>query len=197
MSSRPRTKTSRRRRIVLGVTGSIAAFKSAQLASDLRKRGHDVRVILTAAAQRFVTPLSFRTITGNPVHADLFGEGEESKAEHLAAIEDADLLVVAPATADFLGRAAAGLAGDMLTATVLAARCPILVAPAMNHRMWENRIVQRNVSTLREHGFLFVDPEEGWLAEGYSGVGRLASVERLIEHIEQALRVKPRTGNSR
>ena len=176
-----------RRRIVLGVTGSIAAFKAAELASDLRKRGHDVRVILTAAAQRFVTPLTFRTLTGNPVHADLWSEGEETKAEHLAAIEDAHLLVVAPATADFLARAGGGFASDTLTATVLAAHCPILVAPAMNYRMWENRIVQRNVATLREFGFEFVDPEEGWLAEGYSGVGRLASVENLLERIDELL----------
>jgi phosphopantothenoylcysteine synthetase/decarboxylase len=195
MSSRRPTRTSTEdsgrtdltRRIVLGVTGSIAAFKAAQLASDLRKRGHDVRVVLTEAAQRFVTALTFRTLTGNPVHTDLWSEGEENKAEHLAAVEEADLMVIAPASADFIGRAAAGIANDMLSATLLAARCPVLMAPAMNYRMWENPIVQRNVKTLREFGYEIVHPEEGWLAEGYSGIGRLASVEALIARIDAAL----------
>ncbi|MBI1852805.1 MAG: hypothetical protein HYR85_20890 [Planctomycetes bacterium] len=177
----------RRGRIVLGVTGSIAAYKAAELASQLRQRGYDIRVVLTKAAQHFVTPLTFRTLTGNPVLTDLWSEGEEQKAEHIAAIESANLLVVAPATADFLARAAAGLADDALTTTLLAATCPVLVAPAMNHRMWKNRIVQRNVATLRDAGFGFVDPEEGWLAEGESGIGRLAALDVLLARIDAAL----------
>jgi phosphopantothenoylcysteine synthetase/decarboxylase len=177
----------RRGRIVLGVTGSIAAYKAAELASQLRQRGHDVHAVLTKAAQRFVTPLTFKTLTGNAVLADLWSEGEETKAEHIAAIDSADALVVAPATADFIARAAHGFADDALSATLLAAQCPVLVAPAMNHRMWKNAIVQRNVAALRDADIEVIDPEDGWLAEGETGVGRLASLEVLIARIEAAL----------
>jgi phosphopantothenoylcysteine decarboxylase/phosphopantothenate--cysteine ligase len=176
------------RRILLGVTGGIAAYKSAYLARRLGEQGAEVRVIMTAAAERFVGRQTFAAITGNPVERDLFDGSSASPHTDLAAW--AELIVVAPATTNLLGHLANGLADDLLTNTLLAARTPVLLAPAMHTEMWEHPATQRNLATLTEDGHHIVGPESGELAGGDAGVGRmsepeaiLAVVEKLLEHV--------------
>lgn len=160
------------RRIVLGVTGGIAAYKAVEIASRLKKAGADVRVIMTRAAMSFVTPLTFREITNAPVVTTMWGEPQHH-VEHIALAEFAELVLVAPATANFIAKAAAGIADDMLTTTVLATRAPLLLAPAMNTGMWENPVTQENVHRLTERGVQIIPPAEGPLACGTAGAGRL------------------------
>lgn len=166
------------RTILLGVTGGIAAYKSASLASAWTQRGATVRVIMTPAAQRFVTPLTFRSVTRQPVATDIWRAEEEShyRPEHIDVGDEAALFVVAPATADFIGRIAHGLGDDILTVTLLAYLGPLLVCPAMNDRMWAHPAVQENIATLRRRGVDFVEPGVGHLACGSVGAGRLASL---------------------
>ena len=180
------------RRIVLGVTGGIAAYKAVEIASRLKKSGADVRVIMTRAATSFVTPLTFREITGQPVAETMWGEPHHH-VEHIALAEFAELVLVAPATANFIAKAAVGLADDMLTTSVLATRAPLLIAPAMNTGMWENPVTQENVARLTERGATVIPPAVGQLACGTTGAGRLpepveivAMVERHFSH-EQSL----------
>ena len=169
------------RHVVVGVTGGIAAYKAAELVSRLRQRGADVTVVMTRAATRFVRPLTFAALTGKRVITDLFDPPDRYQADHVALAQEADLAIVAPATANFIGKAAAGIADDALTTTILSLQCPIVVAPAMNHRMWANPVVQQNLRRLRERGFHIVEPQEGWLACGEVGVGRLAEVSAILE----------------
>ena len=167
--------------ILLGVTGSIAAYKAADLASQLVKRGHDVHVILTADAQRFITPLTLQTLSKHPVVTDLFDNEKVGwQPGHIELADQADLLLVAPATAHVLAELAHGLAGHALAAIALALppTVPVLVAPAMNGKMWLHPATRANVETLR--GVRFIGPEEGLLACGYEGVGRLWPVEGIV-----------------
>lgn len=173
--------------ILLGVTGGIAAYKSADLCSKLVQQGAGVSVILTDAAQKFIGRTTFEALTGRPVNADLFEPTEHYRGEHIGLAQRARLIVIAPATAACLARLANGLADDLLTTTVLASTAPVLVAPAMNCDMWAKAAVQRNVSQLREDGVLFVDPEDGWLSCGQVGAGRMASPESIVERIQQEL----------
>jgi len=175
------------REIVLCVTGGIAAYKAADLASTLRQRGANVTVAMTESARRLVTAATFRAVSGNPVAVTLWPEPGTRPLDHIALSERAQLMVVAPATANFLGKVAAGIADDVVTTTVMAANCPVLVAPAMNNRMWENPVVQRNVAALREYGYTIVGPGEGWLACGTRGPGRMAEAEELVQAVEAAL----------
>jgi phosphopantothenoylcysteine synthetase/decarboxylase len=178
-----------RRNIVLGVTGSIAAFKAAELASQMKKRGHDVTCILTRAAKALVTPATFHPLTANPVYVDLFeneAAGSEYRVEHVGLADRTDLLVIAPATANVVGKLANGIADDFLTTFVLAYAGKVLVAPAMNDCMYNHPAVRRNLETLRGFGYAIVDPEAGDLACGREGVGRLAEVPRII-HAAEAL----------
>jgi phosphopantothenoylcysteine decarboxylase/phosphopantothenate--cysteine ligase len=177
--------------VVLGVTGSIAAYKAADLASQLGKRGHDVHVVMTRAARELVTPATFHPLTGNPVYSDLFDQGaaaSDYRVEHVGLADRAHVFAIAPATANTLGKLAAGLADDFLSTLLLAFPGPVVIAPAMNDNMYRNAIVQRNIRTLKEIGYRFVDPEEGDLACGRTGVGRLASVAKIIDAIEAAAR---------
>jgi len=160
--------------VVLGVSGSIAAYKAADLASKLVQTGATVDVILTASAQKFVTPFTFRSLTGRPVYTDMFEPATDVGEEHVSLARRAHLVIIAPATATTIARLAYGLADDMLALTVLATRAPILVAPAMDTQMWEAAATQANVATLRERGVAFVGPEAGRLASGHSGAGRLS-----------------------
>jgi len=169
------------RHVLVGVTGGIAAYKAAELVSRLRQRGADVTVLMTQAATRFVQPLTFAALTAKRVITDLFAPHHHYQADHVALAQQADLAIVAPATANFIAKAAAGLADDALTTTILALQCPIVVAPAMNHRMWANPVVQDNVRRLRERGFHIVEPQEGWLACGERGMGRLADVSAILD----------------
>jgi len=166
--------------LILGVSGSIAAYKGAEIASRLIKEGADVHVIMTPSAAKLVGPATFRAITSNPVLADVFDEPRAREIAHVALPERADAFLIAPATANIIGKIAHGIADDMLTTAVMAARCPMILAPAMNTRMWTNPIVVANVDRLRSFGFTIVEPESGRLACGEEGVGRLADVERIV-----------------
>ena len=177
-------------RILLGVTGSIAAYKAADIASQLTKAGHSVTCILTKEALEFVTPLVLRTLSKNPVISDLFAEKEGWQPGHIQLADDADLFLIAPATANVLAAMANGFAHDALTAIALATRAPILIAPAMNGKMWQHPATLKNVETLRGYGAQFIDPAEGLLACGYEGVGRLAEVDTIIQAVAELLSVK-------
>lgn len=173
--------------VVLGVTGSIAAYKAADLVSRLVKRGHEVRVVMTRDAQEFVTPLTLQVLSRNPVTADLYDEKQNWHPGHIELADKADLLVVAPATANAIARFAHGLADDALGAIHLATLAPVLIAPAMNGKMWEHAATRANVAILRERGVSFIGPEEGLLACGYEGLGRLWPVEGIEQEIERLL----------
>lgn len=177
-------------RIILGVTGSIAAYKAADLASQLTKAGHGVTCVLTKSALEFVTPLTLGTLSKNPVITDLFAEKEGWQPGHIQLADEADLLLVAPATANILAAMANGFAHDALSAIALATRAPILIAPAMNGKMWQHPATQKNVETLRGFGAQFVEPASGMLACGYEGVGRLAEVETILQAVAMVLSAK-------
>jgi phosphopantothenoylcysteine decarboxylase len=165
--------------IVLGVTGSIAAYKAAELASQLGKEGCDLHVVMTAGALKFITPLPFKTLSRHPVVTDLFDEEEGWKPAHIKLADEADLLLIAPATADIIARLAQGLADDALTCIALALnpKAKVLIAPAMNGKMWLHPATQANVATLKSWGAEFIGPEEGLLSCGYEGLGRLWPVD--------------------
>ena len=182
--------------IVLGASGGIAAYKAAQLASDLGKTGADVHVIMTRNATEFVSPMTFETLVNNRVAVDTFDRGFEYNVEHVALAKKADVFLIAPATANVIAKMAAGIADDMLTTTVLAARCPKIVAPAMNTGMYDNPVTQRNLQTLRAFGVAVVEPESGYLACGDTGRGRLAEEGALLEAVRDALTPKDLAGLS-
>ena len=175
------------KRVVLGVSGSIACFKAAQLCSTLVQEGAEVDVILTAAAQRFLTPLTFESLTRRPAYSDLYAFTPDLSSAHVALGAAADVLVVCPATATTLARLATGSAEDMLACTALATTAPLVIAPAMNVNMWQHPATQANVATLRARGAVQVGPVEGHLAEGISAMGRLAPLEDVLAGVRLAL----------
>jgi phosphopantothenoylcysteine decarboxylase / phosphopantothenate---cysteine ligase len=172
-------------RVLLGVTGGIAAYKAAALTSTLVQRGALVDVVMTAEAERFVGPLTFASLTGRPVYSSLWDAPEH--IPHIRLVREAEAVLVAPATANSIAKLAYGIADDLLTTALLAARIPIAIAPAMNDAMYEHAATQANLATLRARGYEIVDPERGFLAERESGIGRLASEERLLEALERML----------
>ena len=182
------------RKIVLGVTGGIAAYKAAELARELVKAQAEVHVVMTRNAQAFIAPLTFQTLSGNPVTTELFNLMAESGIGHIALADRAEVLVIAPATANIIGKIAAGIADDMLTTIVMATKAPVLLAPAMNVHMWENPICQENIQRLRSRGYHFIDPEAGELACGYEGKGRLAEIPAIVEEIRVLLSPKDFSG---
>lgn len=169
--------------MVLGVTGSIAAYKAADIASGLTKAGVEVDVVMTAEAQRFVTALTFTALTHRPVVTDLWDEAQGGKPTHIELADRADLVLVAPATANVLAQMAHGLATDALTSVLLATRAPVLVAPAMNGKMWSHPATQDNVRILKKRGVAFIGPEAGLLACGYEGLGRLWPADQIVQHV--------------
>ncbi|WP_289355013.1 bifunctional phosphopantothenoylcysteine decarboxylase/phosphopantothenate--cysteine ligase CoaBC [Paenibacillus sp. S-12] len=171
--------------IVLGVTGGIAAYKAAALCSKLKQEGAEVHVIMTKSATEFITELTFQTLSRQLVYTDTFDERDASVVSHIDLADRADLVLVAPATANVIGKMAHGLADDMLTTTLLATTAPVIVAPAMNVHMYTHPAVQNNMSILRERGVQFIEPEEGLLACGYTGKGRMAEPEHIIEQLKQ------------
>jgi phosphopantothenoylcysteine decarboxylase/phosphopantothenate--cysteine ligase len=186
----------------LGVGGGIAAYKSAELARALMERGYSVEVVMTAAAQEFVRPLTFAALTGRKVVTGLFGgasseETLSSAIEHIRVAQENQILVIAPATADLLAKLAHGLADDFLTTTYLAFTGPVVLAPAMNTNMWNHAATQENLRILRERGHRIVEPDEGVLACGMVGPGRLAEPERIVEAVVSAVSVRPRPGRAR
>lgn len=180
--------------IVLGVSGSIAAYKIASLASMLVKKQADVTVIMTPNATHFINPITFETLTGNKCLVDTFDRNFQYSVEHVALAKLADVFLVAPASADVIAKAACGIADDMLTTTLLACRCPKVFAPAMNTRMYENPIVQDNIKKLKEYGMEVIDPASGYLACGDTGAGKMPEPEALFEAIVYALTPKDMTG---
>jgi phosphopantothenoylcysteine decarboxylase/phosphopantothenoylcysteine decarboxylase/phosphopantothenate--cysteine ligase len=166
--------------ILLGVTGGIAAYKAAELARILVKHGVSVRVIMTAGAQRFIRPLTFQTLTRQKVYTGMFEDVFYEDVRHISLAKSASLAVIAPATADIIGKLASGIADDMLSTVVMAMTGkPVVLCPAMNTTMWENPVLQGNVGKLKSHGFLFVGPAEGELACGDQGAGALAAVDEI------------------
>lgn len=176
--------------VVLGVTGSIAAYKAAELASQLTKQGCDVRVVLTADALKFITALPFKTLSRHPVVTDLYDEEEGWKPAHIRLADEADLLLIAPATANTIAKLALGIADDALSCIALALnpRARLLIAPAMNGKMWLHPATQQNAAVLKARGAEFIGPEEGLLSCGYEGLGRLWPVEKVAGRVEQLLR---------
>ncbi|HJY80246.1 MAG TPA: bifunctional phosphopantothenoylcysteine decarboxylase/phosphopantothenate--cysteine ligase CoaBC, partial [Candidatus Binatia bacterium] len=180
--------------IVLGVTGGIAAYKAAEIVRLLVKDGATVRVIMTKNAQEFITPLTLQTLSGNPVSTETFSLTQESEIGHIRLADGADLILIAPATANVIAKLAHGLADDLLTTVVLAATAPILVAPAMNVHMYAHRLVRENMHKLASLGYGFVEPAEGFLACGYEGKGRLADPEDIVEEVRATLSKKDLRG---
>jgi len=176
--------------VVLCVTGSIAAYKAAELTSQLTKHGCDVHVIMTADALRFITPLAFKTLSRHPVVTDLYDEEEGWKPTHIKLADEADLLLIAPATANTVAKLALGIADDALSCVALAVnpKARLLIAPAMNGKMWLHPATQQNVATLKSRGVEFIGPEEGLLSCGYEGLGRLWPVEKVAQCAWEILR---------
>jgi phosphopantothenoylcysteine decarboxylase/phosphopantothenate--cysteine ligase len=169
--------------IIYGITGSIAAFKAASIVSKLKSQDFNITVIMTKSSQNFINPLTFRTLSQNKVVTDIFIDDNEYDPQHVSITDKADIVVIAPATANIIGKLASGIADDALTSIVMASNVPVLIAPAMEERMYINPITQRNIKVLQEVGFKFVGPETGRLASGKTGVGRMAEVELIIRAI--------------
>jgi phosphopantothenoylcysteine decarboxylase / phosphopantothenate---cysteine ligase len=180
-------------KLALGVTGGVAAYKAAELVRRLQQENLDVQVVMTRSAQEFITPLTFAALTGKKVITEMFGADDaspanvESAIEHIAVAQRIDLLLVAPATADILGQFAHGIAGDFLSTLYLATKAPVVVAPAMNVNMWEHPATQENLERLRSHGVHVVNPDEGYLACGMTGAGRLAATDAIVEKVRAVL----------
>mgnify|MGYP000035473494 FL=1 len=171
--------------IIVGVTGGIAAYKAVEIVSRLRKNGANVHVVMTKAAQNFVTPLTFREISGNPVNTSMWNDVPVWNVEHIALANLADLVLIVPATANIVGKVKNGIADDMLTTLIMATKAPVIFALAMNANMYENKILQDNIKVLETYGYKFIKPESGHLACGISGIGRLADPEDIVEEIKQ------------
>ncbi len=174
--------------IILGITGSIAAYKAAEIANILTKSGYSVHVIMTEAATKFITPLTLQTLTKNKVETDMFEEFNYSEVNHISLAKKADLCLIAPATANIIGKLASGIADDMLTTEVMAlGGKQVIIAPAMNTAMYENPINQRNIQTLIENGYRFIEPKEALLACGDLGRGALADIDTIINTVREYL----------
>lgn len=176
--------------VLLGVTGSIAAYKAAEITSRLTKQGHNVDVILTESGSRFITPLTLQTLSKNKVYMDMFEEIVPSEVKHISLAKKADLVLIAPATANIIGKIAGGIADDFLSTVVMAAanHTPVYIAPAMNTNMYENPIVQENIEKLKAGGYHFIDPKASLLACGDLGKGALADVEEILDVVTKALK---------
>ena len=176
--------------IVLGVTGSIAAYKAAEIASLLVKKGYQVQVIMTPAAAEFITSLTMQSISQHPVHVDMFNTLSQWEIEHISLAQGADLILVAPASANLIGKVASGIADNLLATTIMATGAPVVFAPAMNTGMYENPVFQHWMNFLKGMGYIFIEPDEGRLACGTSGKGRLPAPEKIVAAVEQILDVR-------
>ena len=175
----------KKKKVILGISGGISAYKSVYIASGLKKKGYDVHVIMTENAAKFVAPITFETMSGNRVVTDVFDPANETPTEHIALGQSADLVLIAPATANTIAKLAHGIADNMLTTTMLACTCPVLISPAMNTAMYENPATQANLETLRERGYEIIEPAEGMLACGVEGKGKMPEPDVLIDYVEQ------------
>ena len=176
--------------IIVGITGGIASFKSASLASQLKQKGFNVHVVMTKNATKFITPLTLQALSGNHVTVDTFEENIPDVINHIHLADIADLIIVSPATANFIAKMAHGLADNMLSNILLAAKCKVLICPAMNVNMYHNPITQRNITILKELGIHFLDPISGHLACGYEAEGKLPPTETIVETIDSLLEKK-------
>ena len=176
--------------IVLGVTGSIAAYKAADITSSLTKRGHNIDVILTENGSKIITPITLQTLCKNKVYMDMFEEITPKEVKHISLAEKADIVLIAPATANIIGKIAGGIADDFLSTVVMAAapHTPVYIAPAMNTNMYENPIVQDNIDRLKRFGYHFIEPKESMLACGVLGKGALADVDDIVRIIEGSIK---------
>jgi phosphopantothenoylcysteine decarboxylase/phosphopantothenate--cysteine ligase len=181
----------RGRQIIMAVCGGISAYKSAEIVSTLVQSGAAVTVAMTAEAQKFVAPLTFEALSGRPVRSGTFDLVDSSDPQHITLTEQADLMLVAPATANLIAKVACGLSDDLVSLMIAAAACPVIFAPAMNNRMWENPITKQNVAKLRELGYRFIGPESGWLACRNTGPGRMSEPEKIVAEVTQILTAAP------
>ncbi|MBK8915788.1 MAG: hypothetical protein IPM64_14560 [Phycisphaerales bacterium] len=184
------------REIVVCVSGGIAAYKTAFVVSGLVQSGAGVTVCMTRNARRFITPLTFRALTARPVLTSAWETSDGGSIEHLRRSESADLILVAPATANVIGKLASGIADDLVSALLLGAACPVVMAPAMNTRMWEHAAVRRNIDFLRNAGVRFVGPGEGWLACRAVGAGRMSEPDDILAAVQELIRTLPSRGRS-
>ena len=173
-----------KKNIVVGVCGSIAAYKSAEIVRGFVKKGWCVQVVMTEESKHFITPLTLASLSGRAVYSDMFNM-EGFTENHISISDFADVFLIAPATANVIGKIAAGICDDLLTCAVCAFKGPVVIAPAMNENMWENRLVRENVAKLKKNGYHFAGPEKGALACGREGAGRLASVDAIVEKVEK------------
>ncbi|MCK4244907.1 MAG: hypothetical protein KAX20_04705 [Candidatus Omnitrophica bacterium] len=176
----------RKGKILLGVCGGIAAYKAAELIEGL-KRKNEIKVVMTNNSTRFITPLTLQTLSGNPVYSEMFTLPKEWEIAHISLAKWADLLLVVPATANIIGKAASGIADDLLSTVIMASTSPVLFAPAMNKNMWKNHILQENIKRLKKIGYHFIEPTRGILANGQVGIGHLAPVETIIKEVKKRL----------
>jgi phosphopantothenoylcysteine decarboxylase/phosphopantothenate--cysteine ligase len=181
---------SQKKVVVLGVTGGIAAYKAADIASKLVQAGLTVKTIMTKEAAEFITPLTFRNLTGQPVVTCMFDLQSEYSVEHVALAEEAAAIVIAPATANIIAKIACGIADDSLTCTVLATQSPVIVAPSMNDNMYKNPVTRENVDKLKKRNFILIEPEYGRLASGKIGQGRMAENQKIIDAVTSLLDIK-------
>lgn len=177
----------KKKNIVLGVGGSIACYKAADLTSRLSQDGFELHVVMTHSATEFVAPITFQTLSRNPVTTGIFDEKESWHPGHIALADNADLLLIAPATANLIAKLACGIAEDALTSIALATRAPLVIAPAMNGKMWLHPATQENVARLKSRGAVFIGPGEGLLACGYEGTGRLWEVAGIVDEVKKLL----------
>lgn len=183
--------------IIVGVTGSIAAYKSAELVRRLKEKGAGVTVLMTERAMKFITPLTLETLSGNPVYGSLFPGEKEWDPAHISLARKADLVLIAPATANIIGKLAAGLADDLLTTTVMTVKKTVILAPAMNTRMYENPLLQENLKKLKSFGYKIIEPECGFLACEEEGKGRLAGIDTILKMVEDVLKTGKGKGGRR
>ncbi|HDN97795.1 MAG TPA: phosphopantothenoylcysteine decarboxylase [bacterium] len=171
-----------KKNIIVGVCGSIASYKVIEIIRRLKEKKWEVKVVMTEEAKKFINPLTFEVISQNPVYTDLFAKREE--VMHISLSEFASVILIVPATANIIGKISCGICDDLLTCVVCSSKCKIIFAPAMDENMWKNKIVQENVKKLKKLGYLFIGPEKGKLASGKTGIGRLASTEKIVNFIE-------------
>jgi phosphopantothenoylcysteine decarboxylase/phosphopantothenate--cysteine ligase len=183
----PPPATLKGREIIVAVCGSIASYKVAEVVSRLVQLGAGVTVAMTESAQKFVTPLTFETLSGRPVRTDLFHQVDSADTQHIGLTERADLMLVAPATTNIIAKVACGITDDLVSLMICAAACPVVFAPAMNTRMWEHPIAQENFAKLSACGYRFIGPEEGWLACRNVGAGRISEPAKIVEEITRML----------
>ncbi|MCK5451128.1 MAG: phosphopantothenoylcysteine decarboxylase [Candidatus Omnitrophica bacterium] len=173
--------------ILLGITGSIAAFKACELIGMFKKKGYSVRCVMSKDAEKFITPLTVETLSGKKAAYDMFELQEDRCPAHISIADEADIILIAPATANVIGEISSGICRNVLTCSVFAATCPVLFAPAMNDKMFDNSIVQENIKRLKKNGYYFIDPVEGDLACGRKGKGHFAPVDKIVEETEKIL----------